>query len=230
MRLLPALLLGFGLVFGGIGLLVTYGARWLGGHSASTVGEVVDYRTSRSREGNVMYAPVVAYLPADETELRMHVPASRQSWRSFEVGERVRLRHHPTEPGRASLDEGPGLFGWVFMGAGALFGTLGAFVLARPVLRKRTRERLLREGRRVSAEVTAIAYDTSVQVDGRSPYRVLAQWHDERANAVRLFESEPIWYDPSEFIAPGHTVSVYLDRERPERYAMNLGKLPRAVG
>lgn len=230
MRTISVAFLCFGLVFGGIGLVVTYGARWFGGHSATAIGEVVDYRTSRSREGNEMYAPVIAYLPAGETELRMHVPASRQSWRSYDVGERVRVRHHPTEPGRASLDEGPGLFGWIFLGAGVLFGGLGAAMLVRQVLRKRARENLLRDGRRVSAEVSEVAYDASLQVNGRSPYRVRAQWHDERAGVMRLFESEPIWYDPIEFVAPGDTVSVYLDRQRPRRYAMDPRKLPRAVG
>ncbi len=73
------------------------------------------------------------------------------------------------------------------------------------------------------AAVTAVAYDPSLVVNGRSPFRIQCQWHDEGAKAMRVFSSDAIWYDPIDFVRPGDEIAVYFDRRRPSRYVVDLG-------
>ncbi len=77
------------------------------------------------------------------------------------------------------------------------------------------------------ADVTEVDYDTSLVVNGRSPFRIRGQWHDEGAKVVRLFDSDAIWYDPIEFVKPGDEIAVYYDRAKPGRYVVDLSALPK---
>jgi hypothetical protein len=47
---------------------------------------------------------------------------------------------------------------------------------------------------------------------------------DPTSNKVYVFESDPIGYDPSEFL--GGSVPVYIDPDDPRRYLVETGVLP----
>ena len=54
--------------------------------------------------------------------------------------------------------------------------------------------------------------------------RIVAQWHDQAAGKVYVFESDPIGFDPSEFLRG--TVPVYVDPADPRRYLVDTSVLP----
>jgi hypothetical protein len=63
-------------------------------------------------------------------------------------------------------------------------------------------------------------------VNGRSPYQIISQAPDPASNTVRVFESENIWFDPSEYIK-SETIDVLLHPENPKKYVMDISFLPK---
>ena len=53
---------------------------------------------------------------------------------------------------------------------------------------------------RVGAEFKSVDKNRSVKVNGKSPYRIYAQWLHRQSNTVFMFESDDIWFDPEPFI------------------------------
>jgi hypothetical protein len=65
-----------------------------------------------------------------------------------------------------------------------------------------------------------------VRVHGRSPYQIVSQSSDPASNTVRLWQSENIWFDPSEYIK-GEAIDVLVDPNDPRRYIMDISFLPK---
>jgi hypothetical protein len=63
-------------------------------------------------------------------------------------------------------------------------------------------------------------------VNGRSPYHIISQSPDPASNTVRVFESENIWFDPSEYIKE-ETIDVLVDPNNPRKYVMDISFLPK---
>ena len=55
-------------------------------------------------------------------------------------------------------------------------------------------------------------------------HRIVAQWHDPTTNKVYVFESDPIGYDPSEFLRD--TVPVFIDPADPRHYLVDTSVFP----
>lgn len=67
--------------------------------------------------------------------------------------------------------------------------------------------------------------DTSWKQNGRSPYRIHAQWQDPASRQIYVFRSDAIWYDPSDYIPEGD-ITVYVERGNPSRYYVDTSFLP----
>jgi len=63
-------------------------------------------------------------------------------------------------------------------------------------------------------------------VSGRHPFRVIAQWQDPSTAKIRVFKSHNLWFDPSRFITQKQ-IRVFLDRNNPKRYYVDLSFLPK---
>lgn len=71
------------------------------------------------------------------------------------------------------------------------------------------------QGVPVQARVQGIEENESIQVNGRSPYRISAQWQDPATSQIHLFYSGNIWFDPTEYVTREH-ITVLLDRKNPK--------------
>lgn len=111
---------------------------------------------------------------------------------------------------------------------GLAFLLLGGGVIAMAWRRRRRAQELKANGRLVQADVTGVELNTVLEVNGRNPYQVTAQWHDIAANQLHLFRSDNLWFDPSEFLR--ENVTVYIDPANPRRYHVDLSFLPKATG
>lgn len=57
---------------------------------------------------------------------------------------------------------------------------------------------LQKNGVPVYAEFQSVEINQSVSVNGRNPYVILCQWLDKETSELHLFESENLWFDPSD--------------------------------
>lgn len=186
-----------------------------------TTGRVVSLRYDD--EG--LSSPDVAYAARDGRE-RVYRSRSASSW-SYAVGEEVEVLYDPRDPDEAEIDRWTSL--WllpgIFAGLGGAACAIGLVGLRRRRERKALVARLLRSGQRVTAEITAVVRDETLEVNGEHPWviRCIATLPGE--GAPRNFTSRRFWYDPSPHF-PARTVSVCYDPRRPEDFVVDTGDLP----
>lgn len=218
----------FGAIFGGIGAIfavIGFGMiinDMMFESRAERAGGTVIRNIRSSDSDGVSYRPVVEFR--DATGMRREFASSMStSWVAYNEGDAVDVLYDPTSPDRASIDSSmerfilPGMFA----GMGSLFVFIGGGVIAWRVRRIQTVARLFHEGERILAEVTGCPLDTSIKMNGRSPFRVLAQARHPATGMLASFRSDPIWLDLSSELE-GRSVPVLIDPTDPDAYYVDL--------
>jgi hypothetical protein len=194
-------------------------------------GRVTDLERSRSSSSSggssTTYRPVVEFTTATGKHIEF-VSSVGSSPPSYRVGEAVKVLYHPADPQRARIKSFFQLwFGFLIVFAlGLVFATIGLgmiFVRRRGKVRA---EWLRQHGRRMKTAFKGVELNQSLRVNGRSPYQIVSQFSDPASHTVRLFQSENIWFDPSEYIK-GEAIDVLVDPNDAKKYVMDISFLPR---
>lgn len=149
-----------------------------------------------------------------------------------EIGERVKVLYDPHWRSKPRVDGF--LENWF---ATLVLGTIGVgflllgcvFVLPSVLAARRARE-LKMTGRQVYAEPVHVQVNGRLQINGVSPWQIVAQWVDPATSKLHQFRSENVWYDPSIFVAQQRQIRVLIDPNRPSRYHMDISFLPVTAG
>lgn len=112
---------------------------------------------------------------------------------------------------------------------GCIFCIVNGGMLAYSSFTANRIKQLLQQGMLIQADFQQVEVNTSLTVNGASPFRVVAQWHDVKSNELRIFKSENLWFNPSKFVE-GRKLPVYIDRNNPAKYHMDLSFLPKVAG
>lgn len=218
----------FGGIFGGLGsifALIGFGMiandLMFASSAEETTGTVIRNITQSDSDG-VSYKPVVEFRDSSGTR-REFASSMSTSWIAYDQGETVDVLYDPDNPERASIDSTteryilPG----IFAAMGSLFAVIGGGVIVWRVRRIKTVARLFHQGERIDAEFTACTLDTSVKINGRSPYRVTVQARHPATGMLASFRSDPIWLDLGSELA-GKNVPILIDPEDPDDYYVDL--------
>ena len=87
---------------------------------------------------------------------------------------------------------------------------------------------LKQNGRLINADFTEVALNMMLEVNGRNPYQIVAQWHDSASNQLYIFKSSSIWFDPSQYVQDKR-IPVYIDSSNPSKYHMDISFLPKVA-
>lgn len=171
-------------------------------------------------------APVIEY-ETDWNGPQTYVSSTFTSPPVYSVGERVPMWYSPNDPTQVVLDGTdrwllPAIFGGFFL----IFGSIGYGGLAWQFFKSRRRRWLLQHGHPVEAALLGVLHNTSVRVNGASPFVVQCQWHDPVQHRVHVFESEPVWFNPESFLPPNRPLRVLIDPRNPKAYLVDLSFLP----
>jgi hypothetical protein len=225
-------------VFSTVGLGMLVGAFFIYANTSSFIagaseaeGKVVALDRSRSSSNSgsssTTYRPVVEFTSATgkRVEFTSNVGSSPPS---HHVGERVTVLYNPAEPQAARIKSFFQLwFGFLIVFAlGLIFAAVGLTMI---FVRRQGRQRaewLRQHGRRVKTAYKGVELNQSLRVNGRSPYQIITQSPDPASNTVRVFESQNIWFDPSEYIK-SETIDVLVDPNNPKKYVMDISFLPK---
>ena len=218
-----------GAIFGSVGLVFAAVACWLyladrsvaagGVHPQGTLVEMVG---SRDSDGSYSSRPVVEFVAADGTRHRFASSVST-SPPAYSVGQRVDVIYPPGAPEDAILDGFVDRFllPLIFGGIGTLFAAIGGGLVFAWLRRRRIVARLRASGLPIQARFVECYRDTSVKLNGRSPFRVVCEAVHPGTGKLHSFRSDPIWVDLSERLA-GREVRVFVDPARPRQHAVDL--------
>lgn len=106
---------------------------------------------------------------------------------------------------------------------GAPFLIIGLVFVLVSAGKKKKKQNLLQNGRVVEAVVTGGQINYNVQVNRRHPWKLECKYEDTFTGATYLYSSNNIWEDP--FLYIGQTVKVYVDRNNPKKYYVDVNSL-----
>ncbi|MFH6935069.1 DUF3592 domain-containing protein [Flavobacterium sp. FlaQc-30] len=193
---------------------------------AETVqGTVVELISKRS-DNSTTYAPVVSFTTKAGNKIEFTSSVSSNP-PSYSEGESVEVLYDPAEPkdasinGFASLWIGPLIFGIL----GTVFFLIGFGIILFGILKQRKTQYLRDNGKRIETKFVQVHLNYGMAVNGRNPFQISSQWLNPQTNEMYVFESDNIWFDPTEFIK-SDIIKVMIDPSNPKKYYMDISFLP----
>ena len=173
----------------------------------------------------ITYSPVIRFSNGSQ-DIQFNSSSSSNP-PSYNIGATVPVVYLESNPYDAKIDSFFSLWGGsLIVGlAGGLFLLVGGSLIFVPLQQARADDRLRHEGTPVDAQFQSVRFVSNIQINGRSPYRVLAQWQDPRTSQVHVFASHNLWFDPTDYIKQKE-IRVFLERGNPKNYYVDLSFLP----
>jgi hypothetical protein len=189
-------------------------------------GSVIELRLSRSSDSTT-YAPVVNFVTRKGEEITF-VSSVSSNPPSYRVGEKVDIFYLPANPYEAKINGFFSLWGGATIvgGLGGLFFLIGIAITVLPMVKGRRDENLKHQGIPIETEFQSVERNTAYSVNGRHPFRILTQWQNPATSEVHVFHSDNLWFDPTNYIK-SKRITVFVERNNPKRYFVDLSFLPK---
>ncbi len=139
----------------------------------------------------------------------------------FCIGAWIGFFLDPNAPG-VTVNGDQKSMGIFFMLFSSIFIAIGVWQIVKQIKQAAKGKRLLEEGTLYWAEVSNISQNTSVRINGRSPYFVEC-WCTDAMGLCRNFTSDEVMRLPS-MLSFGSKVAVYVDPEDDEEYYVDLSR------
>jgi hypothetical protein len=146
---------------------------------------------------------------------------------AYSVGEEVTVYYLPESPAKAEIK---GFFSQWFAVIicsimGLVFSSIGIGVWVSIVRKKKLRYWLQANGQLIHTSLQSVELNTSLTINGRSPYVIYSQWQNPSSKKVHVFKSDNIFYNPAGYM-PGNTIQVRVDPQNYKKYQMDTSFLP----
>lgn len=199
-------------------------------HTEGTVIRLEPVYSSSTDNGSHMpnYRPIVRF----EYQGRSIVFASQTASNppSYSEGQTVPVLFLEYDPSTAKIDSFFSLYGFaaIALGMGTIFFGIGAGLILFNTKTQQTDERLRHEGMPITTDFQTVTM-SGIEVNGHHPFRVVTRWQDPATSRIRTFESHNVWFDPAQYLKQKQ-ITVYVDRNDPQKYYMDLSFLPKPAG
>ena len=98
----------------------------------------------------------------------------------------------------------------VFIGIGVVFFALGLIFIIITVRKRQRQKMAVERGQLIYADVSAVGINTSISVNGRSPYYVECHYKDPVTGTLHVFRSRDLYFDPASVLGQGMMIPVYV--------------------
>jgi len=217
----------FGLV--GVGLIAGSGralhsTRSFLDRATTAEGTVVRLVRKVDSDGYDTFAPVVSFRVKGSERTFTSSTSARPA--AYQPGEAVTVLYDPANPADARIRSFSELYllPLILFGIGLPFTGLGVGLLVWQRRKAQAREWLKLNGLRRQAAFVEVRHDTSVRVNGRSPYRIACEFKLSNGT-TRSYQSDMLWRDPTPLLK-GPTVEVLVDPNDERRYWVDTSFLP----
>ena len=194
--------------------------------SVTAQGVVIDLVESRS-DDSITYAPRVQFETSDN-EIIEFQSSSSSNPPSYSRGETVEVLYQEYSPQDAQINGFFSLWGGACIVAviGLVFFLIGAILIFIGISKNKMVKRLKATGIPILADIKGVDLNSSYSVNGKHPFQITAQWQNPKTSDIHLFNSDNIWFDPSDYL-PSDKVSILIDAEDPNQYYMDISFLPK---
>ncbi|MDY3039783.1 MAG: DUF3592 domain-containing protein [Roseburia inulinivorans] len=134
------------------------------------------------------------------------------------IGEELILFYNPLRP-TLLIVKGHEYFGFrmtLFMGI--VFFLVGISYPFYQLIANLRKKHIVKSGCVLHATIEDIARNTSVRVNGQSPYVIYCSYYDALQNLTYRFKSDNLWTDPGYVYRPGDPIQVVADPKNYKRY------------
>lgn len=195
-------------------------------------GIVIDNNIDHGENGTT-YAPIVSYNCAGreiESSSNMYSSKPNDIWSSIDI------YCDPDNPSDFILDSWIDKNFWlIFLFAGFIPLGIWFWIIIHSIHRRRFIQKVKLIWDQIEADIVWVRINTSLKVNGRSPYYILAQYYDKSKNKVYEFKSDNIWYDPSSFLNQSddmiwdinNKIKIYVLSGNYKKYWMDVDFLPK---
>jgi len=156
----------------------------------------------------------------DRTIQRTHSSKGRK----YNNGDKVKVFYQIADPDKTHTSDGKkGGKKVVFWGFVLLLFNLTMIYLNK---KKETTEKYFKTtGRKVEAQILKIDFDMEISIRNKNPYLIHCKWTDPMSGKEYRHTIRYIWQDPETLLAGRNTIDVYIDRNDPEKYFMDIAFL-----
>lgn len=141
--------------------------------------------------------------------------------RKYHDGEIVKVFYQKDNPDKCRISDGKkGGRKTVFWGFILLLFNL--YIVYHNNKRAKTSNSFRTTGRKVEAQILKIDIDMETTVLNRHPYYIFCKWVDPMSGREYLHTIKNIWDEPKTLLAGRNTIDVYIDRNDPDKYFMDI--------
>ena len=165
----------------------------------------------------------IKYISNDGIERTYKGVHSRKGG-TFHNGDKVKVFYRIDNPDKSRISDGvkrgKQVLFWSFIMV--LFNTLSVYHLRK---KNKTEKDFKTTGRKVEAQIQRIDFDMSLTVLKAHPYFIDCKWVDPITGKEYTHTIRYVWTDPKTLLAGRNTIDVYIDRNDPEKYYMDIAFL-----
>jgi hypothetical protein len=141
--------------------------------------------------------------------------------KKYYIGDKFKVFYQADNPENARFHDGK-KGGRTIIIVGILMLLLDIYLIKTNNSRKQVSDAYKANGRKVKAEITGVETDLTSTILDKHPFVIKCKWVDPMSGREYNHVIDQIWKDPSPYLAGRKTIDVYIDRDNPEKYFLDI--------
>jgi len=181
---------------------------------------LITKRISRTK-GSSTYDITVSFKTSDGSETT--ATANKRS--TILEGQNIKFWYDPANPQKIDFGDSIGynMRGVYF---GAFFILIGVYLLFRIIIRDSANNKLIRSGRKISAEFVSVDRNEKYKMGDKNPWVIKCKWTDNNTNKEYYFLSGNYVDNPSPNLNGRTHFDIFIDPADPTRYYIDTSFIP----
>ena len=165
---------------------------------------------------------------SDDGIVRTYKGNQSSKGRTHHNGDEIKVFYKTADPDRVRISDGV-KFGKKMVFYISLLLLFNVYSVYQGRKRDKSENIFRTTGRKAEAQILRIDMDKTVAIKGQNPYFLHCSWVDPITGREYTHTLRNIWKDPKILLAGRSGIDVYIDRNDPEKYFMDISFLGEGV-